>query len=200
MVALAKLAPSRMTAVEFLDWRGDGSGRHFELVDGEPRAQDPASVTHGIIQSTMGRLIGNHLAGTRCKIITAPGVIPRVRSNWNMRVPDLAVNCVPDERGQRALPDPILIIEILSPSNEAETRENVWAYATIPAVREILLVRSTDIGAELLRRQDDGTWPEQPELIGETGELALDSIAFRSPLAAFYDDTHLRRDAAGSRL
>jgi len=63
----------------------------------------------------------------------------------NMRVPDIAVNCVPDERGQRALPDPILIIEILSPSNERETRENVWAYATIPSLREILLVRSTEI-------------------------------------------------------
>lgn len=194
MAALAKLAPSRMTVAEFLDWRGDGSGRHFELVDGEPRAQDPASVTHGIIQATIARLIGNHLVGTPCRVIAAPGVIPRVRSNWNTRVPDLAVNCVPDERGQRALPDPILIVEILSPTNEAETRENVWAYATIPSVREILLVRSTDIGAELLRRQDDGSWPEQPELIGEIGELALDSIAFHSPLAAFYDDTHLRRD------
>jgi Uma2 family endonuclease len=197
MVALAKLAPSRMTVAEFLDWRGDGSGLKFELVDGEPRAQDPASETHGVIQATIGRLIGNHLGGTRCKVVAAPGIIPRVRAAMNMRVPDLAVNCVPDEPGQRALPDPILLIEILSPSNEAETRENVWAYTTIPSVREILLVRSTDIGAELFRRQNDGSWPEQPGMIGEAGELVLDSIDFRVPLGALYQDSHLGRGTLG---
>ena len=110
----------------------------------------------------------------------------------NMRVPDIAVNCVPDERGQRALPDPILIIEILSPSNERETRENVWAYATIPSLREILLVRSTEIAAELLRRQEDGSWPEQPRLVAENDAVDLDSIGFSASPAIFYEDTHLR--------
>jgi Uma2 family endonuclease len=38
MTALPKLVPSRMTVEEFLDWSGDGSGKKFELVDGEPRA------------------------------------------------------------------------------------------------------------------------------------------------------------------
>lgn len=191
MTALAKLAVSRMTVAEFLCWHGDGSGRRFELVDGEPRAQDAASVTHGVMQARIGALLVNHLTGTRRKVVTAPGIIPRVRASMNFRIPDLAVNCAPDERGQSALPDPGLIVEILSPSNESATRENVWAYATVPSVREILLVRSTEIGAELLRRQDDGSWPEQPVLIAETGDLALLSIDYRAPLAAFYADTHL---------
>jgi Uma2 family endonuclease len=184
-----------MTVAEFLDWHGDDSGRRYELVDGEPRAQDPASVTHGIVQANISGLLRTHLRGTNCKVVLAPGVVPRVRAAENMRIPDLAVNFSPDEPGQRALPDPILIIEVLSPSNEAETRENVWAYTTIPSVREIVLVRSTDIGAELLRRNDDRNWPEQPELIGETAEIRLDSIDFAAPLGAFYEDTHLRRGA-----
>jgi Uma2 family endonuclease len=69
-----------------------------------------------------------------------------------MRVPDLAVSCEVPDLGQRALTEPTLVVEILSPGNEAETRENVWAYTTIPTVREILLIRSTRIAAELLRR------------------------------------------------
>ena len=48
MLAYASLAPSRMTVAEFLDWPGDGSGRRYELVDGEPRAEAPASTIHGI--------------------------------------------------------------------------------------------------------------------------------------------------------
>jgi Uma2 family endonuclease len=182
-----------MTVGEFLDWPGEGSRRRFQLLHGEPRAIPPASITHGIIQARIGALLFQHLRGTRCKVVSAPGVTPRVRASMNMRVPALAVNCVPDQRGQYALPDPVLIIEILSPSNEAETRENVWAYATIPALREILLVRSTDIRAELLRRQADESWPEQPQVISESDTIALDSIAFEAPLAAFYEDTHLQQ-------
>ncbi len=162
MTALPKLAPSRMTIEEFLDWSGDGSGKKFELVDGEPRAMAPASVPHGIIQANTGGLLGTHLSGTRCYVVVEPGIIPRVRSDANIRVPDLAVSCEIANRGQRALTEPTLVIEILSPSNESETRENVWAYTTIPTVREILLIRSTRIAAELIRRGADGIWPSNP--------------------------------------
>ncbi|MGH7050134.1 MAG: hypothetical protein ACREE5_05775, partial [Acetobacteraceae bacterium] len=88
--------------------------------------------------------------------------------------------------------EPLLLIEILSPSNQAETWANVWAYTTIPSVREILIVQSSAIGAELLRRAPDGTWPRQPEHI-EAGELFLSSIDFRVPLAALYRTTRLAR-------
>ena len=48
-----------MTVADFLDWPGDGSGRKYQLVDGELRAMSPGSATHGTIQMTLGRLIGN---------------------------------------------------------------------------------------------------------------------------------------------
>ena len=50
-----------MTVADFLDWSGDGSGRKYQLVDGELRAMSPGSATHGTIQMTFGRLIGNRL-------------------------------------------------------------------------------------------------------------------------------------------
>jgi len=187
-----------MTVAEFLDWEGDDTDRKFELTDGEPRAMAPASGTHGTMQITIGSILRAHLRANRpgCRVVAEPGIVPRVRASANLRIPDLAITCVPNEAAERALPDPVVIIEILSPSNEAETRQNVWAYASIPSVREILLVRSTEIAAELLRRQADGTWPEQPELIESTGGIGLDSISFRAKLGDFYEDTHLRRDRA----
>jgi Uma2 family endonuclease len=193
MSALAKLAPSRMTVAEFIAWPGDGSPARYELVDGELRAMAPASVTHGIIQANLARLLGNHLAGTPCHVVIAPGIIPRLRAAFNFRIPDLAVNCVPDKAAEHALPDPVLVVEILSPSNESETRENVWAYASIPTVREILLLRSTDVAAELLRRQEDESWPEHPEAIGAEGAVNLASIDFTALLASFYAGTYLTR-------
>ena len=84
------------------------------------------------------------------------------------------------------LPNPVVLIEILSPSNEAETRANIWAYTTIPTVAEIVVLRSTSVAAEVLRRQPDGEWPQQPEIVGGDGELRLDSIGFAEPLRAAY--------------
>jgi Uma2 family endonuclease len=196
MVAQPKLGPSRMTVAEFLDWEGDDTNRKFELVDGEPRAMAPASGTHGTMRITIGSILRARLRANRpgCRVAAEAGIVPRVRASANVRIPDFAITSVPNEATERTLPDPLLIIEILSLSNEAETRQNVWAYASIPSVQEILLVRSTEIAAELLRRQADGDWPAQPQIIEGGAEIALDSIGFRANLGDFYEDTHLRRD------
>jgi hypothetical protein len=68
---------------------------------------------------------------------------------------------------------------------------NVWSYTTIPSVREILIVHSTRVTAELLCRQDDGHWPAEPEQIGPGDALRLESIAFSCPLVDAYAQTHL---------
>ena len=73
-------------------------------------------------------------------------------ANENFRVPDLGVTCAPPSR-EVMVSEPVLLIEILSPSNERENRANVWTYTTIPSVQEILLVR------ERLHRRDAAQAP-----------------------------------------
>ncbi|MBN8902949.1 MAG: Uma2 family endonuclease [Rhodospirillales bacterium] len=192
MVALRKPEPPGwMTVDEFLAWEPDDREvRRWALIDGLPVAMAPSSETHGAIQAELARLIGNHLAdgGTRCRVITEPGVVPRVRADWNVRVPDLAVTCAPPSHAA-TVADPVLIVEILSPSNEAATRANIWAYVSIPSVREILTLRSTRIEAELLRRDADGNWPADPLLLRGEDMLVLESIDLTLPLAAAYRPT-----------
>jgi Uma2 family endonuclease len=141
----------------------------------------------------LGRLIGDHLdkGGGRCEVIPQPPVATRVRANINMRVPDLGVTSTPDAPGERMLQDPILLIEILSPSNAADAWDNVWSYTTIPSVREIAVVHSTRVLVELLRRDKDGNWPAEPEEIGPGDTLRLDSIDFACALPEIYAQTHL---------
>ena len=89
------------------------------------------------------------------------------------------------------MPEPLILIEILSPTNETETWANVWTYLTIPTVMEVLVVNSTRVEAELLRRNADGTWPEVPVRIEPEDALSLDSIGFSVPLAMLYRTTTL---------
>jgi Uma2 family endonuclease len=186
--------PARqMTVDEFLDW-DSGDGRMWQLVDGRPEAMAPALLPHGLLQAEVARLIGNHLrsVGSPCDVFVNPVVIPAAMAAINMRVPDLVVSCSPVEAGQRAARDPVLIVEILSPSNKAETWANVQRFATIPSVREILVLHSEEIAADLMRRRPDGSRPDEPERIAG-GELRLDSIGFAVRMAELY----ARMPAAG---
>jgi Uma2 family endonuclease len=194
MSAALQRLPIRMTLDEFLSWEpDDGVGWRWQLVDGEPVAMAPAADAHGAIQNELGRLLANHLVERRSprRVVTEPGIVPHVRAGTNYRIPDLGVTCAPPEQGRIEVREPVLLVEILSPSNERETRANIWAYATVPSVREILSVRSTRIEAELLRRRGDGTWPEQADLIPADGTLDLASVGFTVPLIALYRTTTL---------
>ena len=196
MVALAKV-PVQMSVDEFLAWQ-PGDGRAWQLVDGEPQAMAPANRTHGTLQGELARLIGNHLReqDSPCTVVITPGVVPHVQARHNMRIPDLAVTCSGYDDEETGLTDPILIVEILSPSNQAKTWANVWAYTTIPSVREIIVLRTAAIGADLLRREANGGWPREPEYLTQ-GELVLDSIGLRTCVTGLYRATRLRHPATG---
>jgi len=190
-MSAAVKSPGRMTVDQFLNWDPGGGGR-WQLLDGEPRAMAPANRTHGALQGELGRLIGNHLraSASPCSVVVTPGVVPRILAAHNVRVPDLAVTCSGYQREESTLADPVLIVEILSLSNQADTWANVWAYTSIPSVREILILRSDAIAAELLRRGSDGLWPEHTVAITD-GDLVLESISFRVPLREAYATTRL---------
>ena len=194
-MTIARKPLPQMTVQDFIAWAGDGK---YELVEGTPRAMSPASATHGAIQANAAYLIKRHLvqSRSRCQVMTEPAVVPRLRADANLRVPDLGVTCTPSTAGQVAVPDPILVVEILSPGNEADTRGNVWAYASIPSLQEILLISSTRIAAELLRRHPDGSWPGNPEMLGSADTVTLEAIGLRCSLIELYDGTHLDESQA----
>lgn len=187
MSAANQLPPS-MTVAEFLAWNAPYGGDRWELVDGVARAMAPAAPPRNFMQAEAARLIGNHLAERRprCRVATEPGLQPKVRGKSNVRVPDLAVTCARSETGDRLLREPLLVIEILSPSNRAETWGNVWSYVTIPSVQEILVLHSTEVRGELLRRGAGGAWPDDPEPLLAGDAVLLVSIDLAVPLAAFY--------------
>ena len=66
----------------------------------------------------------------------------------------------------------MLIVEILSPSNEAETRANVWATTTIPSGQ-------------------DGSWPESPGILAGGDTLELASIGLTPKLSEACATTRL---------
>lgn len=183
-MSAANQLPHLMTVAEFLDWpTPDGSDR-WELVDGVPVAMAPASDRHGAIHAETARLIGNHLAEHRpdCRVLVEPGTRP---SEHNVRIPDLSITCGPIDPAAR-LSAPLLIVEILSPSNWRKTMRNVDSYASIDGLAEVLVLHSSRMLAQIFRRGASGAWDDITAMTVGDELVDLTSIGFTAPLAAFY--------------
>jgi Uma2 family endonuclease len=193
VMSTALKIPLRMTVAEFLSWEPpyEWNGR-WQLRDAEPEMMAPASDRHGSIQSELAFLITAHLRvqKSQCRVVTEPGAVPGERSEDNCLVPDLGVTCA-QPTDEHLMREPLVLIEILSPTNVSKTRLNVRAYRTIPTVVEIVVVHTSAMVAEVARRTPEGVWPEQPDVVDAASELRLDSIGFAAPLRDAYRTTNL---------
>jgi Uma2 family endonuclease len=182
-----------MTTDEFLAWPGDGSARNYELVDGEVRPMPPASRIHGAIQANLTWLIVSVIRAARAPVsaVIEGAIIPALNASRNVRVPDLVVGPSESRRGEQVITDPLLIIEVLSPGNKKETRDNVRAYATLPSVREIAVVHSERMLAEIHHRDATGAWLPDPEAVGPGERVQLPSVGLNCALEDIYADTWL---------
>jgi Uma2 family endonuclease len=89
------------------------------------------------------------------------------------------------------LDHPVVIAEILSPSNARETREAVRACMEIASLREILVIDSVQVQAEHIARTPYNEWPADPTVIGPSGDIKIGCLGFRVPLADLYVGTGL---------
>ena len=100
-----------MTVAEFFAWTPPFAYL-WQLVDGEPQQMAMANLTHGSLQGEIGAAIRDRLAqrASPCSVITAPGIVPHVVAETNIRVPDLAVTCTGYDAEESALTDPVLVV------------------------------------------------------------------------------------------
>lgn len=181
-----------MTTEEFLAWDGGGHAGKLELVDGVVRAMAPASATHAIIQLNIGTAFNTHLRSRNspCRAGTEAPIVPPMGKRANARAPDVSVTCAPPTDSP-TFDDPVLIVEVISPSNEAETWESIRALAGLPALQEILVVQSTRVEVHVFRRDAGGAWPSDPVVWGPGGVAHLTSIDLDLPVAEIYRQTLL---------
>lgn len=192
MATPARKPPALMTVDDFLSWDGGGHVGKIELVDGVPRLMAPASATHGLMQGNVITAFNIHLRGRKshCRAATEAPVLPPLARRINARAPDVVVTCAPISTSG-VIEEPVLIVEVLSPGNEAETWESIRALAPIPSLSEILVLSSTAVEAQVFRRLADGSWQAEAERYGPGSTLRLASIDLDLPMADVYTGTHL---------
>lgn len=193
---MAEPAARRMTLEEFLHW-DDGTDTRYELIDGFPVAMAPPAEAHRILAVRLVSRIDAALAGRRpCNAQIEPGVVRPDRAD-TYYVPDIAVTCEPNEPGRQAMVDPILIVEILSPSTErSDRRIKLPVYQNIRSVREIMLIDADNHHAELYRRENDHWGIELVR--GAEAVLSLVSVELRISMSELYEGIAIPAAPAGS--
>ena len=157
----------------------------------------PANRTHGAIQAELGSLIRNHLAerSSPCSIVTAPGVISRVQSETNLRIPDLAVTCSGYDTEESALVDPVLLIEDpLSEQSGRDLGQCLGLHDHPQRSRRSSSSKRPRSASSFSAATRTAPGRRNPCPIA-TGDLMLESIDFHINLAAALSD-----DAAGGEV
>ena len=186
---MSEASVKRMTLAEFLRWE-DGTDTRYELLGGCPVAMAPPAIAHGILALRLGARIDAALRSRPPCFGQSEAGIARPDRNDTCYIADLAVTCTPPERGQQLLQDPLLIVEILSPGTALYDRQTkVSDYRRIPSVQEILLIDSTSIFAEVLRREGDRWITEIVR--GPQATLSLASIGLTAAMSELYEGIDL---------
>jgi Uma2 family endonuclease len=167
------------------------SEARWEYWDGEIVCMSGGSQNHTVIGGNLHFRLRQQVAGGPCRAFTAE------MSIWTptlppYRYPDASVACgelrFQPIHGVDALINPVLIVEVLSPTTASRDFEAKFtAYKAIATFREYLLIAQDEPRVIHFTRQADGEWARE-EVTGLDGTLALDSIGGRLALGDIYED------------
>ncbi len=183
-------ALKRITVDEFLVWDGDPN-RRYELIAGEIVAMAPPSVRHALVAANVVGEIKKRVKAP-CKVLSEAGIQLSWRNDIYYQA-DVAVTCSLIERDQWGVPDPVVIVEVLSPSTEAHDRGvKLVDYRHIPSVQEILLVATDAKRVEHWHRTGTA-WAVVDLEVAD--RIDLHAIGFDIPVEALYDGLDLSQGA-----
>jgi len=169
----------RMTVDQYLEYEHSQEIRH-ELVDGYLYAMAGASERHEQIATNLLIAIGSHLRGSPCRAYKGD---LKIAVGDDFYYPDVFVTCGPERPDGFSRSDPVLIIEVLSPTTARNDRgDKRLAYASLETLKEYVLVSQDQVRVELIRP----TGIAHPVLESTQDTLMLESIACSIGLSEIY--------------
>jgi Uma2 family endonuclease len=174
-----------MSLDEFLSWERKQPER-YEYAGGIITMRAGGSAAHSRIAFNIARILSQALRGTGCSTF---GSDMKVVANGTIRYPDVSVVCRPVGDREQQIPDPVLVVEVLSQSTEKEDRgRKRFDYFATPSIRQYAIVDQEQRRIELYTRSDDA-WIDQ--ILNDIGAVNLTSVGVEIPIDAIYEDTEL---------
>jgi Uma2 family endonuclease len=154
---MARVADELWTLEEFLAF-DDGIDTSYQLFEGRIVAMNPRLRGHGALVARLIRIVADRLKPP-CEACAGAGIIPvNRRHSWYKA--DLIVTCTPGNYKDQFIAEPVLVVEVLSPTTAAiDFNPKLPDYQQMPSMRDILLVSSMERLVRHWRREPNG-WIE----------------------------------------
>ena len=145
--------------------------------------------SHNLITQNIAFGLRAAVRSKRGQVFTE-GVRMAVQENFYYTYPDVVVSCDPaDRRDPFLIRQPVLIVEVLSPSTADYDRSRKFnQYQKLASLRHYILVSQTAWVLEWFRRDEAGQWI-YTVLSDTTDVLEIADLNLRLPLAEVYEDT-----------
>jgi Uma2 family endonuclease len=184
MVFMASLPDAPLTEEQYLAIERLAEFKS-EFHDGLMFAMEGSSVNHALLSTRVGALLYHRVpAGSR---VFDPGLRIKVASVGLYTYADCSVVCGDLETftdQKDVLLNPLLIVEVLSPSTEGYDRGKKFElYRTIPSFQEYLIVHQDRRHVEHYSKQDDGSWLLRDHA---DGEVVIARLGVHIALADLY--------------
>ena len=179
---MAKALPQPWTVEDFLAFEAEEPER-YEFVDGIVRMMTGGSAAHSAIKTNVTNALNAALRDGPCRAYVDD---LKVVSATAVMYPDVVVACRPLAPDDDRVPDPTVVVEVLSPTTERHDRITKWReYQRIGSLRHVILVEQAERRLEVYSRTETG-WAlasiEPPE-----DTVALQSIGAKLSLQAIYE-------------
>lgn len=179
---------ARYSIAEYVHLEEYSNVKH-EFLEGQIFAMAGGTPEHAAMAASVAAALVAQLRGRPCRVYTSDARV-RVVATGLDTYPDVTVVCGGEQRDtddSLALTNPIVLVEVLSPSTEEYDRgEKLAHYRRIPAIREVVLVALDHARIEVFRRAANGSWTEHVALSGQTADL--ESIACRLDVDELHRD------------
>ena len=173
------------TEAEYFEFERTSFGR-WEYVNGQIRAMSGGTTDHGAISMNVARVLGNALVPRGCRVYGSDVKIHT--GNGTNTFPDVSVICAEHRYylGRRdIILNPLLVVEVLSPSTEGYDRgEKFDYYKSTASLQDYLLVEQ-DEARVLLYSRRNGHW-ELREARGLDQSIELPSVGVTLNLSDVY--------------
>jgi Uma2 family endonuclease len=193
MVPMEQAQPKPfLTPEEYLEIEREAETRS-EYLDGEMFAMSGGSREHNLIGTNLVRELSLQLKRRPCEVYSNDQRV-RVPETGLYTYPDIVVICgepLFEDEAVDTLLNPLLIVEVLSPTTEAYDRGKKFeGYRTIPTLTEYVLVSQHKPQVEQYLRQDGQHW-QFTATSGRERSVSLASIQCELALAEIYDKVAL---------
>jgi Uma2 family endonuclease len=193
--AYATPLPEYMTLEEFMEFQ-EQSPISYEFVNGIMRQICAPSVPHRRVVQNMFRAIDPHLRKGPCEPFCTGGQVTlSLGTDQIIYRPDLFVSCDRAQWGKNGVPNPKLVVEVLSPSTQQiDRKEKAANYRRVPSMDEYVI--ASQKRTELIIYRRAAHW--LPEIVSGLRAIAeFRSLGVSVALAEIYEDVFREPAASG---